>query len=227
MSALQAYAGQLLEGICTTLQLACASLCIGLLLGLALAACQLSGWSGLRRVVALVTSGLRGVPEFLIVLVCYFGITNYVNEHWNGAVDISPLGAGVCALSLVFSVYACEVFRGSLLAVAPGQLDAARALGLSGVQTFFSIRLPQAWRIALPSLGNLWQSLLKDTSLVSVVGLEDLLKKGTMAAQATHQPFLFYITVAVAYFVLLLMSAPVFSHLERRAQRPYARGSVR
>lgn len=83
-----------------------------------------------------------------------------------------------------------KVFRGSLLAVAPGQLEAARALGLSGVQTFFSIRLPQAWRIALPSLGNLWHSLLKDTSLVSVVGLEDLLKKRHHGS-ASHPPAIF------------------------------------
>jgi polar amino acid transport system permease protein len=81
--------------------------------------------------------------------------------------------------------------------------------------------LPQAWRIAIPSLGNLWQSLLKDTSLVSVVGLEDLLKKSNMAAQASHQPFMFLMAAAVMYFCLLALSHPLVSALERRAQRPY------
>jgi ABC-type arginine transport system permease subunit len=113
------------------------------------------------------------------------------------------------------------VFRGSFVALERGQLEAARSLGLNPVQTFFLVRLPQAWRIAIPSLGNLWQSLLKDTSLVSVVGLEDLLKKSNMAAQASHEPFLFLLAAALMYFGLLALSDPVFSALERKAQRPY------
>ena len=112
-----------------------------------------------------------------MVLVCYFGLSNLINNHFDSAFDISPFFAGVVSLALVLGAYASEVFRGSFVALERGQLEAARSLGLSPVQTFFLVRLPQAWRIAIPSLGNLWQSLLKDTSLVSVVGLEDLLKK--------------------------------------------------
>lgn len=188
MDVLQAYTGQLLQGALMTVQLACAALVCGLALGLVLAACQLSRHAWLRRPVAVLTGVLRGVPEFLVVLVCYFGLSNLINNHFDSAFDISPFFAGVVSLALVLGAYSSEVFRGSFVALERGQLEAARSLGLSPVQTFFLVRLPQAWRIAIPSLGNLWQSLLKDTSLVSVVGLEDLLKKSNMAAQASHQP---------------------------------------
>ncbi len=221
MDVLQAYTGQLLQGALMTVQLACAALVCGLLTGLLLAACQLSRHAWLRRPVAVITGVLRGVPEFLVVLVCYFGLSNLINNHFDGELEISPFAAGVISLALVLGAYASEVFRGSFVALDRGQLEAARSLGLSPVQTFFLVRLPQAWRIAIPSLGNLWQSLLKDTSLVSVVGLEDLLKKSNMAAQASHQPFMFLMAAAVMYFCLLAISDPLVSALERRAQRPY------
>ena len=221
MDVLQAYTGQLLQGALMTVQLACAALVCGLALGLVLAACQLSRHAWLRRPVAVFTGVLRGVPEFLVVLVCYFGLSNLINNHFYSAFDISPFFAGVVSLALVLGAYSSEVFRGSFVALERGQLEAARSLGLSPVQTFFLVRLPQAWRIAIPSLGNLWQSLLKDTSLVSVVGLEDLLKKSNMAAQASHQPFMFLMAAAVMYFCLLALSDPLISSLERWAQRPY------
>lgn len=221
MDDLWLYAGQLLQGAWVTVQLALSSLVVGLALGLVLAAGSLSRRTPLRRAVRLCTGLLRGIPEFLIVLVCYFGLSNLINNHLDSAVEISPFAAGVFALSIVFAAYASEVFRGSFAALPRGQIEAAQAFGLTPTQTFFAVRLPQAWRIALPSLGNLWQSLLKDTSLVSVVGLEDLLKKSNMAAQATHQPFLFFLAAAAVYFVFLHASQPVFTWLERRAGRGF------
>lgn len=217
MDDLWPYAGQLLQGAWVTMQLAFSSLALGLLLGLVLAAGSLSPRTLLRRGVMLWTAVLRGIPEFLIVLVCYFGLSNLINTHFDAAFEISPFAAGVFALSIVFSAYASEVFRGSFAAIPTGQIEAAQAFGLTPLQIFFDVRLPQAWRIALPSLGNLWQSLLKDTSLVSVVGLEDLLKKANMAGQATHQPFVFLVAAAAVYFVFLHLSQPAQAWLERRA----------
>ena len=132
---------------------------------------------------------------------------------------------GVFALAIVFSSNASEVFRGAFAAVPHGQIEAARANGLSGVQTFFYIQLPQAWRISLPSVNNMWQSLLKDTSLISVVGLEDLLKKADIAAQYTKQPFVFFMAVALIYFVFLALSNPLFAYLEKVAGRGYRAAS--
>ena len=221
MNDLWLYAGQLAQGAWITLQLAFSSLAVGLVLGLVLGAGGLSRNSLLRRAVRLSTALLRGIPEFLIVLVCYFGLSNLINTHFDAAIEISPFGAGVFALSIVFAAYASEVFRGSFAALPKGQMEAAQAFGLTPVQAFFGVRLPQAWRIALPSLGNLWQSLLKDTSLVSVVGLEDLLKKSNVAAQATHQPFLFFMAAAAVYFVFLHASQPLFAWLEKRASQGF------
>ena len=221
MDVLISYLGQLLQGAAITLQLAFTSLFLGLVMGLVFTACKLSSLSVLRVPVNFFTSLLRGIPEFLIILICYFGLSNLINEHLDGAFEISPFVGGVFALSVVFSAYASEVFRGGFVAVPSGQIEAAKAYGLSRRQVFFSIQLPQAWRIALPSLSKLWQSLLKDTSLVSVVGLEDLLKKADMAAQFSKQPFVFFMAVAVIYFVFLSVSNPVFAWLEKRANRGY------
>lgn len=221
MDVLISYLGQLLQGAAITLQLAFTSLFLGLVMGLVFTECKLSSLSVLRVPVNFFTSLLRGIPEFLIILICYFGLSNLINEHLDGAFEISPFVGGVFALSVVFSAYASEVFRGGFVAVPSGQIEAAKAYGLSRRQVFFSIQLPQAWRIALPSLSNLWQSLLKDTSLVSVVGLEDLLKKADMAAQFSKQPFVFFMAVAVIYFVFLSVSNPVFAWLEKRANRGY------
>ena len=221
MDVLISYLGQLLQGAAITLQLAFTSLFLGLVMGLVFTACKLSSLSALRVPVNFFTSLLRGIPEFLIILICYFGLSNLINDHLDGAFEISPFVGGVFALSVVFSAYASEVFRGGFVAVPSGQIEAAKAYGLSRRQVFFSIQLPQAWRIALPSLSNLWQSLLKDTSLVSVVGLEDLLKKADMAAQFSKQPFVFFMAVAVIYFVFLSVSNPVFAWLEKRANRGY------
>lgn len=221
MDILMSYLGQLLLGAAVTLQLAFSSLFFGLLLGLVFAACKLSSHVYLRRSVDFFTNLLRGIPEFLIILICYFGLSNLINNQFDGAFEISPFAGGVFALSIVFSAYASEVFRGGFVAIPHGQIEAAKAYGLSRSQLFFSIQLPQAWRISLPSLGNMWQSLLKDTSLVSVVGLEDLLKKADMAAQFSKQPFVFFMAVAGIYFLFLSLSNPIFAYLEKQANRGY------
>ncbi len=221
MDSLLSYSAQILAGASVTLQLALASLCCGLVLGLALAACKLSNHRGLRFSVNLLTNFLRGIPEFLILLICYFGASNLINNYFDGAFEISPFVGGIFALSIVFSANASEVFRGAFAAVPKGQVEAARAYGFTRTQVFFYTQLPQAWRIALPSLNNMWQSLLKDTSLVSIVGLEDMLKKADIAAQFTKQPFIFFLAVAGIYFVFLMLSNPVFSFLEKIANRGF------
>lgn len=222
MAALFDYSAQLLEGAALTLELAFTSLCFGLLLGLAGAAAKMSATPWLRQPAYLVSNILRGIPEFLILLICYFGLSNLINTHFAGTLSLSPFAGGVVALALVFGAYASEVFRGAFLAVPRGQLEAARSYGLSRWQIFWCVQLPQAWRICLPSLNNMWQNLLKDTSLVSIVGLEDMLRKANIAAQFTKQPFAFYAAVAVIYLLLLAVSNPAFAYFEKRANRGYA-----
>ncbi|MCB6185422.1 ABC transporter permease subunit [Leeia sp. TBRC 13508] len=221
METLFSYGNQLFLGAAITLKLAFTALLFGMIFGLTFAACKLSSNVYLSRSAKFFTNFLRGVPEFLIILICYFGLTNLINDHFDGAFEISPFAGGVFALAVVFAAYSSEVFRGAFQSIPNGQLEAGKAYGLSRLHLFFYIQLPQAWRISLPSLNNMWQSLLKDTSLVSVVGLEDLLKKAQMGAQFTKQPFVFFLAVAAIYFLFLALSNPMFSWLEKRANRGY------
>lgn len=225
MAALFDYSAQLLEGAWVTLELAFTSLFFGMLLGLATASAKLSEHPWISKGAFLATDFLRGIPEFLILLICYFGLSNLINTHFAGTLTVSPFAGGVVALSLVFGAYSSEVFRGAFLAVNKGQLEAARSYGLSRWQILWFVRLPQAWRICLPSLNNMWQNLLKDTSLVSIVGLEDMLRKANIAAQFTKQPFVFYAAVGLIYLALLALSNPAFAWFEHRANRGYARAA--
>jgi polar amino acid transport system permease protein len=216
---LSGYLSQLAGGAAVTLAVAACSAVIGLVLGLAGGAASLSRSAWVRAAVRVPASVVRGVPELLILLVCYFGASAWIYRLTGRAAAVSPFAAGVFALSVVFAAYASEAFRGAFAAVPRGQTDAARALGLRPFQIFRLVQLPQAWRLALPSLGNQWQSLLKDTSLVSVLGLEDLMRRADMAGQATGQPFLFLGVASLIYFAFLLVSGPVLQGLERRAAR--------
>ncbi|OJA86515.1 amino acid ABC transporter permease [Burkholderia ubonensis] len=223
MDILVNYGAQIAAGALVTLELAVAALCVGMLLGIAGASAKLSSMGWLRHATYALTNFLRGIPEFLILLICYFGLSHLLNAQFDGAFVISPFSAGVIALAVVFGAYSSEMFRGAFIAVPAGQIEAARAYGMTRLQTLWYVRLPQAWRICLPSLNNMWQNLLKDTSLVSIVGLEDMLRKANIAAQFTKQPFVFYVTVGIVYFGFLAASNPVFARLERIAGRSYAK----
>ncbi|KAG8152321.1 ABC transporter permease [Burkholderia catarinensis] len=222
MNMLVNYGAQIAAGALVTLELALAALCLGMLFGIGGASAKLSNARWLSGATYAVTNFLRGIPEFLILLICYFGLSRLLNTQFDGAITVSPFSAGVIALALVFGAYSSEMFRGAFLAVPAGQIEAARAYGMTRLQTLWFVRLPQAWRICLPSLNNMWQNLLKDTSLVSIVGLEDMLRKANIAAQFTKQPFVFYIAVGLVYFGFLAVSNPAFAWLERVASRGYA-----
>lgn len=220
---LYGYELQLLQGALVTIEVALASTAIGIVLGVLGALGKLSHHRWLSRPVTVVTDLLRGVPEFVILLICYFGLTNLLNHWFSARVDVSPFGGGVFALSIVFGAYASEVFRGAFLGVPIGQLEAARAFGMRPRRIFFRIHLPQAWRLALPSLNNQWQNVVKDSALVSVLGLEELMRKAQIGGQVTKHPFNFYLAAALVYLVFLALSNPLFSLLERRASRGFLR----
>jgi len=219
---LYGFGDQLLQGVVVTLEVAALSLIFGIALGILGAAAKLSPVAALRVPVTLLANLVRGVPEFLILLICYFSLPQVLSAFTGQDVGVSPLVGGVFALSLVFGAYASETFRGGFLAVPEGQLEAARAFGMARRRIFFRIHLPQAWRYALPGISNLWQTLLKDTSLVSVLGLEEIMRKANIAAQVTKKPFNFYLAAALIYLVFILVSGPVFNWLERRANRGLA-----
>lgn len=196
----------LLDAAWMTLGLALASLVGGMVLALAFSAAELSKQRALVWPVATLTTLIRGLPELLVVLFIYFGSTQVLFLITGEYVEFSPFACGVLALSLLFASYATQTLRAALNAVPPGQRLAAQALGLGKGHTFFRIVLPQAWRHALPGLGNQWLVLLKDTALVSLIGVNEMMRQAQMASASTYQPFTWYAAAALIYLAISLVS---------------------
>ncbi len=221
---LHGFEAQLAAGALLTVELTAASFGVGIVLGLLGAAAKLSRNLVLRSIGEVYTTVVRGVPELLVVLIVFFGLSLLVQSIARGVgydayIEVTPFVAGMIALGLTFGAYATEVFRGAFLAVPKGQAEAARALGMSRWQTFQRILLPQVWRFALPGLGNLFLVLLKDTALVSVVGLDELMRKSAIAVSYTKEPFTFYLAAAVIYLCMTAISMAGIHLLERRVER--------
>ena len=224
------FGAQLAAGTLVTAGLAVASLAGGLLLGIAGAAARMSRRRLPRAAAHAYTTAVRGVPELLVVLMVYFGASAVIGRvaglfGATGYFEPSPFIAGVVALSLTFGAYATEVLRGAFLAVPRRQTEAAYAIGLNRLQTFRHVLLPQVWRTALPGLGNLFLVLLKDTSLVSVVGLDELMRKSAIAVSYTREPFTFYFAAALIYLAMTAFSMAAIQALERRAARGLERST--
>ncbi len=222
------YGDELLRGALLTVELALASLALGIVLGLATAAAMNSKSRIGRWIAGIYTTIVRGLPEFLVVLGVYYGGEAGINAllglvGFSSGIEISKFLAGTMALALIFGAYSGELFRGAFLAVPAGQIEAGIAAGMSHRQVFVRVRLPQMWRFAIPGLGNLWMVLLKDTSLISVIALDELLRETSTAAENTGQPFTFFLAATVIYLLLTIVSDIFRQRLERRANRGVVR----
>lgn len=202
---------QLLLGTKLTLIVAVCALCFGLLVGLLSAILELSSSKIIRIAAITCMSLIRGLPELLVLFAIYFGGTILLSKIFHHYIEVNALIAGIVALGLIFAAYAAEVFRGAFLAINSGQKEAGMALGFSNYYILTRIQLPQLWRHALPGLNNLWLVLLKDTALVSLLGLADLMSKTQIAASETHQPFTFYCVAALIYLALTSISQMIAS----------------
>ncbi len=216
---------EILAGLAVTLQLGIAALALGLLIGFLVAWASLSRQPVLRSLGFAYSTIMRGLPELLTLFVVYNGVgllLNSVSAYLRPDTDpinFSPFAAGVVALGMVFGAFAAEVLRGAFNALDDGQSEAGRAVGMSTLQVFLRIKLPQAWRFALPGLGNLWINLLKDTALVSIIALDDLMRMTKVAVGVTKLPFTFYLAAALIYWGLCIMSEVGLGVLEKRANR--------
>ncbi|MND55252.1 Arginine ABC transporter permease protein ArtQ [compost metagenome] len=197
-----------------TVKLALSALCVGLLLGLLGALAKTSPFKPLQWIGGTYSTLVRGVPELLWVLFIYFSFATMMDK---------PFVAGVIALGLCFGAYATEVFRGAILAIPKGHREAGLALGLSKTRIFSKLILPQMWRMALPGLGNLFMILMKDTALVSVIGLEEIMRQAQNGVTNTKLPFTFYMAAACIYLCLTIVAMTVMHFLEKRAARGFAR----
>lgn len=233
---LKGYEGSLLDGAWMTLQVALLSVLLAVVLGMIGALAKLSRARTARRLATFYTTLIRGIPDLVLMLLLFFGdqafvnwlcgvINNNLNDWLKPAdwttyvpdyVDISPFTAGVLTIGFIFGAYMTETFRGAILAVDKGQLEAAHAYGMRPWQVFSRVLFPQMMRHALPGLGNNWLVLLKTTALVSVIGLDDMVRKAGLAAGSTQLPFTFYMAVALIFLLFTAVSTTLLKWLERR-----------
>jgi octopine/nopaline transport system permease protein len=219
----------LLLGAAMTLAITLTALAVGAVIGTLAAAAKLSGRRSLIVIGEAYTTLFRGIPELLVIYLIYFGGSHAVTMvgqslGFEGFLGLPTFLAGALAVGLISGSYQTEVFRGAFLAVSRGQLDAARAIGMHRSLRFRRIIVPQVLRFALPGLGNVWQLSLKDSALVSVTGLAELMRTSQVAAGSTHQYFLFYIAGGCLYLLLTSVSDRVFQAAETRVGKSFRRG---
>lgn len=211
-----------------TLVVSLAALLIGIAIGAVVAGAKLSNSVILRGIGDVYTTVLRGVPDLLIIYLVYFGgsaIVTYVAKSFGqqGFLGVPSFLAGSLAVGLASGAYQTEVFRGAYLAIPRGQLEAAKAVGMTRFLRFRRIIVPQVLAIALPGIGNVWQLALKDSALISVTGLSELMNMSKSGSGATHQPFAFYVTAGALYLVLTTGSTFLFDKAEFRMTRSLRR----
>lgn len=215
---LSGYSLALVDASLLTIELAFSSLAVGLILSVIFAGGEMSRLRVISWPTTALVTIIRGLPELLVVLFIFFGSSQILFYVTGEYIEVSPFLSGVIALSLIFASYAAQTLRGALKAVPKGQREAANALGLSKKRAFIRIVLPQAIRHALPGLTNQWLVLLKDTALVSLIGVTDLLKQAQLTSAATHQSFTWYATAAMVYLVITLITQRIVKLINKKYQ---------
>jgi polar amino acid transport system permease protein len=218
------WGGSIANGVFITISLALATLPLGLFVGFLVALAKRSEDKTLRLAGNIYTTIFRGLPELLTLFLVFYGaqigIQKLVQTISPGtSIEINSFVAGMIALGAVFSSYASEVFLSAFRAIPHGQYEGGYSIGLSNGQTMRLVVLPQLVRIALPGLANLWLILLKDTALVSAIGLSDILRQTGIAARVTKEAFLFFGTACLIYLVLAIISSFGIGMIERSVSR--------
>lgn len=230
---LHGYLPFILKGMIVTVEVALISLSICLVLGFVGALAKLSNSRIANAIAGLYTTLIRGVPDLVLMMIIFFGGQVLVNDigyrltefseaqglpfslGWD-YIDISAFTAGAITIGFIFGAYMTETFRGAILSVPRGEIEAGYAFGMTPAQVFFRITLPACVRHALPGFGNNWLVLVKTTALVSVIGLHDMVFNAGQAGGATRQPFTFYLVVAILFLVITGVSDIGLRWLNRR-----------
>jgi octopine/nopaline transport system permease protein len=220
----QGWGRPLLWAALMTIGVSAAAFALGLVFGLLGAWAKLSGSSFARGAASTYTTVLRGVPDLLVVYLFYFGGSQALSAigHLFGAegfIGLPGFAVGAIAVGIVSGAYQTEVLRGAYRAIPRGELEAARAVGMERMLMLRRIIIPQALRTALPGMGNVWQSVLKESALISVTGLVEIMRQVEVGSQVTRRPFDFYVCGAVLYLVLTTLSGAVFRGAEWRVGR--------
>ncbi len=221
--ALDSWGGALWRGLLATLQIALGGYALGIVIGIGGAFGKLYGGPVLRDLLALYTTLVRAVPELVLILLLFYAGNSLINlllaQLGAGPIEINGLVAGIYVIGIVQGAYTTEVIRGAILAVPPGQIEAARAFGMPPFKVLRRITLPAMLPYALPGLANLWLIATKDTALLSIVGFSELTLATKQAAGATKAYFTFYAVAAGLYLTVTLVSMRGIRWLERRSRR--------
>jgi octopine/nopaline transport system permease protein len=214
----------LLAATGVTLAVTILAFAFGSIFGAAVARAKLSQSALARGFGDVYTTVLRGMPDLLVIYLLYFGGSQVLSGLYrlmggDGFVGINAFLTGALAVGVVSGAYQAEVFRGAYLAIPKGELEAARSCGMSGFLLFRRIVAPQVLRFAIPGLGNVWQLALKESALISVTGLVELLRQSQIASGSTRQPFVFYSAAAALYLALTTLSTYAFGRAEDRVMR--------
>lgn len=237
---LKGYEASILKGAIVTIEVALLSLLLAVILGMLGALAKMAPYRWARAIATLYTTVIRGIPDLVLMMLIFFGgqillnnslysINESLNEWFASSdpnhewvsylpdyIDVSPFIAGVLTIGFIFGAYMAETFRGAIMAVDRGELEAAKAYGMSATLSFRRILLPQMIRHALPGFGNNWLVLLKTTALVSIIGLEDMVRVSSLAAGSTKMPFTFYMVVAIIFLLFTSISTGFLKVVERK-----------
>jgi octopine/nopaline transport system permease protein len=187
---------------------------------------KLSKYKSLNLVANIYTTVIRGVPELLVIYLFFFGGSGAIMFvasmfGYNDYIEINAFVTGSFAIGIISGAYSTEVFRGAIQSIDKGQFEAAKVLGFSKFKRFYKIILPQMLRLAIPNLSNVWQITLKDTSLISVTGLVEIMRQSYIAAGSTRDPLFFYSFAAVLYLLLTYISMKLINKLEVKYSKGY------
>lgn len=222
------WGANLLSGLFNSVIIALGAYSLGIVIGIFGAFGKLYGSPLTRDLLGVYTTLVRAIPELVLILILYFAVTDMVNQvllsFGHERIQISGIAAGIAVLGVVQGAYATEVLRGAIQAVPAGQIEAARAMGMSPVLVARRVTLPLMLSGAIPGLANLWLTVTKDTALLAVVGFAELTQQTRQAASTTKAFFTFFLAAGVLYLLLSLISTYLFSRAERWANKGQRRG---
>lgn len=205
--------GFLMGGLIWTLIVSTVSIGLGFVGGIGIGMARISKNKLVNYPATAYVEAFRGTPLLIQIFLIFFGLPSL-------GIQFDPLTAGIIALSLNSAAYQAEIFRGGVQSISKGQLEAARAMGLTQNQSMFSVIIPQGLRNALPAYTNEFITMIKDSSLVMIIGVYELTMRGKIVIAETFQPFVVYIFIAVVYFVLTFTTSRILRQIERKTAIP-------
>ena len=209
-----------------TIAVALAAILIGFVLAAIFTTFKLSKNKILNIIGGFYTTVFRGVPELLVIYLFFFGGSGavmYVAKifGYDGYIEVNAFITGAISIGIISGAYSTEVFRGAIQSINKGQFEASKVLGLRKKIYYYKIIIPQMLRLALPNISNVWQITLKDTSLISVTGLVEIMRQSYIAAGSTRDPLFFYSFAAILYLLLTFLSLKLFNKLEKNYSRGF------